>query len=89
MIRPNKDRLLVKKFKPAEKTATGLYLPTQSQTPDNWAVVVAIGDGDLSDRFSIGLKVLLSKWAGDELEVDGERHLIVKQEEVLAAEVEE
>ncbi len=90
-IRPLYDRVLLKRKDPEEKSRTGLFLPSSAQEKSNLAQVVAVGGGRLDDKGEThplkvepGMTVLLSKWSGDEIEVGGETHLIVKEKDILA-----
>jgi chaperonin GroES len=90
-IKPLHDRLLVKRKDPEEKSRGGLFLPTVAQEKSSFAVVVAVGPGRIDDngkrvamRVEPGMTVLLSKWAGDEIEIDGEKHLFLRETDVLA-----
>ena len=90
-FKPLHDRLLVKRKDPEEKSRGGLFLPSVAQEKSNFAIVVAVGPGKIDDdgkriapRVEVGMTVLLSKWSGDEIEVDGEKHLFIREQDVLA-----
>ncbi|MDA0938703.1 MAG: co-chaperone GroES, partial [Proteobacteria bacterium] len=85
------DGVLVKRVDPEIKTTSGLYLPDNAQEKSAFAIVIAIGDGrELDDgkirppKIKVGDKVLLAKWGGTEVKVQGEEYLIVKESELLA-----
>jgi chaperonin GroES len=89
-IKPLYDRILVKRKEPEEKSRGGLFLPSTAQEKSQLAEVVAVGhgrikkDGTLAPlRLEPGMSVFLSKWAGDEIEVDGEKHLFVREQDIL------
>lgn len=90
-FKPLHDRLLVKRKDPEEKSRGGLFLPSVAQEKSSFATVVAVGPGRVDDdgkriapRVEPGMTVLLSKWSGDEIEVDGEKHLFIREQDVLA-----
>lgn len=90
-IKPLHDRLLVKRKEPEEKTRGGLFLPSVAQEKSSFAEVVAVGPGRIDDsgnrqplRVEPGMTVLLSKWSGDEIEIGGEKHLFIREQDVLA-----
>lgn len=90
-VQPLYDRILVKRKDPEDKSRGGLFLPSVAQEKSNFAIVVAIGGGRVDDtgkrhpvRVEPGMTVLLSKWSGDEIEVDGEKHLFIREQDVLA-----
>jgi len=90
-FRPLYDRVVVKRLEADEKTSGGLFLPETAKEKPQTAQVVAVGDGRLlesGERRAVSVKVgdhvLLSKWGGDEVKVDGEDLIILKEEEILA-----
>src|SRR3990172_1430850 len=90
-IRPLHDRILVRRLEEQEKTAGGLYIPDTAKEKPIEAKVIAVGSGKLMDDGSIrkpevkaGDKVLFSKYSGTEVKIDGEEHLIMREEDLLA-----
>ena len=90
-LNPIYDRVLIKRHKLPEQTESGLYLPPVAQGKSNFAEVIAVGpgklneDGTLSDMsVKVGDTVLIGKWHGDEIVVDGEKCIIIKEGEILA-----
>ncbi len=90
-IRPLGDRILVKRLDVEEKTAGGLYIPDTAKEKPIQAKVVAVGSGRRLEDGTIrpldvkaGDTVLFSKWGGTEVKIDGEEHLIMREEDVLA-----
>jgi len=90
-IRPLYDRVLLRRKEPEEKTSGGLFLPSAAQERSQLAEVVAVGTGRLLDDGTLyplkvepGMTVLLGKWGGDEIEVDGEKRLLVREADILA-----
>ncbi|CAO1626523.1 unnamed protein product [Jaminaea pallidilutea] len=91
-VKPLLDRVLLQRFKPAEKTSSGLFLPssaTSSPLPE--ANVIAVGPGapnkdGVMQPVSVraGDKVLLPSWGGQQIKVGEEEYLLVKDSEILA-----
>lgn len=91
MIRPLHDRILVKRLESQEKTAGGLYIPDTAKEKPIEAKVVAVGAGKVLDdgtvrkpEVKVGDKVLFSKYSGTEVKIDGEEHLILREDDILA-----
>ncbi|KAJ3673189.1 hypothetical protein LUZ60_006563 [Juncus effusus] len=88
-IKPVGNRVLVKIKSGEDKTSGGLYLPTTAKTKSQEGEVVAVGDGstvkgtkvDLSVQ--TGNQVIYSKYAGTELEFNGENHLLLKEDDIV------
>jgi chaperonin GroES len=90
-IRPLHDRVLVKRLQEQEKTAGGLYIPDTAKEKPIEAKVIAVGSGKRLEDGTIrkpevkaGDKVLFSKYSGTEVKIDGEEHLIMREEDLLA-----
>jgi chaperonin GroES len=90
-IRPLHDRILVKRLAEADKTAGGLYIPDTAKEKPVEAKVIAVGSGKrLEDgklrapNVKAGDKVLFAKYSGTEVKIDGEEHLILREEDLLA-----
>ncbi|KDN40338.1 putative heat shock protein 10 [Tilletiaria anomala UBC 951] len=89
---PLLDRVLVQRFKPEAKTASGLFLPSSSTTsPLPEAHVIAAGPGALDKdgktipmQVKAGDKVLLPGWGGSAIKVGEEEYLLIKDSEILA-----
>jgi chaperonin GroES len=91
MIRPLHDRILVKRLQEAEKTAGGLYIPDTAKEKPIECKVIAVGSGKVLEDGSVrkpevkaGDKVLISKYSGNEVKIDGEEHLILREDDLLA-----
>lgn len=89
-IRPLADRLVVKRLAEETKTAGGILIPDNAKEKPAEAEVVAVGSGKvLPDGkvraldIKVGDRVLFSKYAGTEIKVGGEEHLILKEDDVL------
>jgi len=90
-IRPLHNRLIVKRIEEDEKTAGGIIIPDTAKEKPQQANVVAAGPGkvdDNGDRIAMEVKegdrVLFSKYSGTEVKLDGEEHLIISEDDVLA-----
>ena len=85
------DRVVLEKEKMEETTASGIVLPGQNdKEKPGQAVVVAVGPGgvvdgkDITMQVKVGDHVLFSKYAGSEVEIDGQKYTVVKQNDILA-----
>ena len=87
---PLADRVLLKQSTPEEKTKSGIILTSQTQEKPQQAEVVAVGPGGLVDgkevtmHVKVGDVVIFSKYAGNEVKLDDEEYIIVKQSDILA-----
>ena len=89
-IAPLDDRVLVKPQEAEDKTASGIYLPEGAKEKPQTGTVVAAGPGKINDdgvRTQLTVKkgdtVLYGKYAGTEIDVDGETHMIMRESELL------
>ena len=89
-FRPLQDRILVKRAAAEEKTKSGIIIPDNAQEKPVEAVVVAIGNGKRLDNGEIakpevkpGDRIMLAKYVGTEITLDGQEHLVLKQDEIL------
>ena len=78
-IVPVGDRVTISEIAPEERTKSGLYLPPSAQrsTRTRTGTIVAMGDGVTSKAFAVGDTVILAEFAGMEVQVDGEKLLLV------------
>ncbi|WP_022847014.1 MULTISPECIES: co-chaperone GroES [unclassified Desulfurobacterium] len=90
-LKPLYDRVVVKKVEMEQKTAGGIILPDTAKEESQIGEVVAVGEGKLLDNGEVrplkvkaGDRVLYSKYAGNEVELDGEKYLIIREEDILA-----
>ena len=87
---PLADRVVLKQSTPEEKTKSGIILTSQTQEKPQQAEVVAVGPGGLVDGKEVtmhvkaGNVVIFSKYAGNEVKLDDEEYIIVKQSDILA-----
>lgn len=85
-IQPLADRVLVKPAAAEEKTVGGIIIPDSAKEKPLQATVIAIGKGTKDEEMLLkpGDTVLYGKYAGTELEHEGEKYLIMRQSDVLA-----
>ena len=89
-IKPLKDRVLVRRIEEQEQKVGGIIIPDTAKEKPTQAEVVAVGSGRVLDSgqrvplsVKVGDKVLIGKWSGTDVKVDGEELLILKEDEVL------
>ena len=85
-IQPLADRVLVQPAAAEEKTIGGIIIPDSAKEKPLRGTVLAVGNGTKDEPMILheGYQVLYGKYAGTELEFDGENYLIIKQSDVLA-----
>ena len=89
-IRPLQDRIMVKRLQSEEKTASGIIIPDNAKEKPQEGEVTAVGNGKTLDDGSlrkpdvkVGDRVLFSKYAGNEVKIDGVEHLIMREDDLL------
>lgn len=89
-IQPLGQRVLVKRTDSEEKSAGGLYIPDTAKEKPQEAKIVALGTGGKDDdgkaiefTVKVGDIVLISKYGGTEIKLDGEEHLILSESDIL------
>ena len=89
-LKPLADRVVLKQLQAEEKTKSGLYLATGAQEKPEMYEVVEVGPGGMVDGKEVamvvkkGNKVLVGKYTGTTVKVDGEEYSIVRQGDILA-----
>ena len=90
-VRPLHDRILVKRVEEEKKSKGGIIIPDTATEKPQEGRVVAVGTGKVLENGSTrapevgkGDRVLFSKYSGSEVNIDGEEHLIIREEDVLA-----
>ena len=90
-LRPLGDRVLVKRVEGEEKTAGGLYIPDSAKEKPQKGEVLAVGEGKVLEDGQVramtvkaGDKILFSKYAGNEISLDGDDVMIMREDEILA-----
>jgi chaperonin GroES len=88
-IRPLHDRVIVKRIDEEEKTKGGIIIPDTAKEKPQEGRVVAVGPGKQDDGKVIPLgvkagdKILFGKYSGTEIKLDGEDHLILREDDIL------
>lgn len=84
-IRPLGDRVLIKPTAAEEVTASGIYIPDAAKEKPLKGTVVAVGNGTKDEEMILkaGDTVLYGKYAGTELQYEGEKYLMMRQSDVL------
>jgi chaperonin GroES len=89
--RPLHDRILVKRIDEGEQKVGGIIIPDTAKEKPQQGKVVAVGSGKIKDdgtRITLDVKdgdtILFGKYSGQEIKLDGEEFLIMREEEVLA-----
>ena len=89
-LKPLADRVILKQFKAEEKTKSGLILAASAQEKPEMFEVVEVGPGGMVDGNEVkmtvaaGDRVIVGKYSGTTLKVDGEEYSIVRQGDILA-----
>ena len=89
-IRPLQDRILVKRIDEEETTKGGIIIPDTAKEKPQEGKVIAAGKGKVTDDGKVqpldvkkGDRVLFSKYSGTEVNIEGEEHLIIREDDVL------
>jgi len=89
-IKPLYDRVLVRRIDAEQKTAGGIIIPDSAKEKPMVAEVLAVGQGKLLEGGKLrpldvkkGDKILVGKYSGSEIKVDGEEHLVIREDEIL------
>ncbi len=90
-IKPLQDRILVKRIEEEEKTKGGIIIPDAAKEKPQEGKVIAAGDGKTLENgtkapltVKVGDKILFGKYSGTEIKLDGEEHLILREDDILA-----
>jgi chaperonin GroES len=90
-IRPLHDRVVVKRLEAKEEVRGGIIIPDTAREKPQEADVIAVGPGKLNENGSRqpmdvkkGDRVLIGKYSGSEIKIDGEEHVIIREDEILA-----
>ena len=89
-IKPLADRVVIKMLEAEETTKSGIILAGTAKEKPQIAEVVAVGPGGVVDgkevkmELSVGDRVIMSKYAGTEVKLDGEEYTILRQSDILA-----
>jgi chaperonin GroES len=90
-LRPLHDRVIVKRLEEEEKTVGGIIIPDTAKEKPQQARVIAVGNGRTLENGQVipltvkaGDRVLFGKYAGTEIKIDGDEHLIMREDDILA-----
>ncbi|ACG57546.1 chaperonin Cpn10 [Hydrogenobaculum sp. Y04AAS1] len=91
-LKPIYDKIVVKRMEEKEqKTPSGIIIPDTAKEKPQVGEVIAVGNGKVLNNgeirplaVNVGDKVLFNKYAGTEVELDGEKYLVMAEDEVLA-----
>ena len=89
-LTPLGDRVVLKQLVAEETTKSGIVIPGQAKEKPQQAEVIAVGPGGVVDgkeitmQVKVGDKVIYSKYSGTEVELDNEKYVIIKQNDILA-----
>ena len=90
-IRPLQDRVIVKRLEEeTEKTKGGIIIPDTAKEKPQQGKIIAVGKGKVNDDgkvtpldVKVGDRILFGKYSGSEIKIDGEEHLIMREEDIL------
>jgi chaperonin GroES len=89
-IRPLQDRVLVKRIQEEEKTKGGIIIPDTAKEKPQEGKVIAVGKGKVNEDGKLtpldvkaGDRILFGKYSGTEVKIEGEEHLIMREEDIL------
>ena len=90
-IKPLHDRVIVKRVEEEETTKGGIIIPDTAKEKPAEGLIVAVGSGKISEdgtkqvlEVKEGDKVLFGKYSGTEIKINGEEHLIMREDEIIA-----
>jgi chaperonin GroES len=90
-LRPLHDRIIVKRTEEEEKTTGGIIIPDTAKEKPQQGKVIAVGKGKILANGKVnpmtvkkGDRVLFGKYAGTDIKIDGEEHLIMREDDILA-----
>ncbi len=90
-VKPLHDRVIVKRVEEEEKTKGGIIIPDTAKEKPVEGKIVAVGDGKIQEdgkktplEVKEGDRVLFGQYAGTEIQIDGEEHLIMKEDDIIA-----
>ncbi len=89
-IRPLQDRIIVKRLEEEEKTKGGIIIPDSAKEKPQEGKVIAVGKGKMTEDgklipldVKVGDRILFGKYSGTEVKIEGEEHLIMREEDIL------
>ncbi len=89
-VRPLQDRILVRRVPEEEKTKGGIIIPDTAKEKPIEGEVIAVGNGKVNDKGEVrkldvkaGDRILFGKYSGTEVKIDGDEHLILREDDIL------
>ena len=89
-LRPLQDRVIVQRIEEEEKTKGGIIIPDTAKEKPQEGKVIAVGKGKMTEDgklipldVKVGDKILFGKYSGTEVKIEGEEHLIMREEDIL------
>ena len=89
-IRPLQDRVIIKRIEEEEKSKGGIIIPDTAKEKPQEGKVIAVGKGKVNDDgklipldVKVNDRILFGKYSGAEINIDGEEHLIMREEDIL------
>ena len=89
-IRPLQDRVIIKRIEEEEKSKGGIIIPDTAKEKPQEGKVIAVGRGKVNDDgklipldVKVNDRILFGKYSGSEINIDGEEHLIMREEDIL------
>lgn len=89
-IRPLQDRVIIKRIEEEEKSKGGIIIPDTAKEKPQEGKVIAVGKGKVNDEgkltpldVKVNDRILFGKYSGTEINIDGEEHLIMREEDIL------
>ncbi len=89
-IRPLQDRVIVKRLEEEEKTKGGIIIPDTAKEKPQEGKVIAVGKGKITEDgkvipldVKVGDRILFGKYSGTEVKIEGEEHLIMREDDIL------
>ena len=89
-IRPLQDRVIVKRVEEEEKSKGGIIIPDTAKEKPQEGKVIAVGKGKVNDDgkvtpldVKVNDRILFGKYSGTEINIDGEEHLIMREDDIL------
>jgi len=90
-LTPLHDRVIVKRIEEEEKTAGGIIIPDTAKEKPQQGKIIAVGQGSMLENGQIipmtvkeGDRILFGKYSGTDIQIDGEEHLIMREDDILA-----
>ncbi len=89
-LKPLHDRVLIKRIEGTEKTKSGIIIPDTAKEKPQEGEVIAVGSGKRDDQGKVhalevkkGDRVLFGKYSGNEVKIEGEEYVILREDEIL------